>query len=57
MLSEAGIKFDKHAVKGIDPQLFSEYLIASGKERTFSFIFKFITYFIIFVTKNFFAYD
>lgn len=31
MLSEAGIQFDKHAVKGIDPQLFSEYLIASGK--------------------------
>jgi len=30
MLSEAGIKFDQHATKGIDPQLFSEYLIASG---------------------------
>ena len=30
MLSEAGIKFDKHAARGIDPQLFSEYLIASG---------------------------
>lgn len=30
MLSEAGIKFDKHATRGIDPQLFSEYLIASG---------------------------
>jgi len=30
MLSEAGIKFDKHATKGIDYNLFSEYLIASG---------------------------
>lgn len=30
MLSEAGIKFDKHATRGIDPQIFSEYLITSG---------------------------
>lgn len=30
MLSQAGIKFDKHATKGIDPQIFSEYFIASG---------------------------
>jgi len=30
MLSEAGIRFDKHQTQGIDPELFSEYLIASG---------------------------
>ncbi len=30
MLSEAGIRFDKHQTQGIDPQLFSEYLIGSG---------------------------
>jgi len=35
MLSEAGIRFDKHQTQGIDPQLFSEYLIASG---TFFFV-------------------
>jgi len=30
MLSDAGLNFEKHASRGIDPQIFSEYLIASG---------------------------
>jgi len=30
LLSHSGIKFDKHAAKGINPQLFAEYLISSG---------------------------
>jgi CCR4-NOT transcription complex subunit 7/8 len=30
LLSNSGIKFDKHAVKGINPQIFAEYLISSG---------------------------
>jgi len=37
MLSEAGIKFEKHASKGIDPQFFSEYLMASGMLFSFNF--------------------
>jgi len=30
LLSNSGIKFDKHASKGISPQVFAEYLISSG---------------------------
>jgi len=30
LLSNSGIKFDKHATRGINPQIFAEYLISSG---------------------------
>jgi CCR4-NOT transcription complex subunit 7/8 len=30
LLSNSGIKFDKHSAKGINPQIFAEYLISSG---------------------------
>lgn len=30
LLSNSGIKFDKHASRGISPHIFAEYLIASG---------------------------
>jgi len=30
LLSNSGIKFDKHKSRGINPQVFAEYLISSG---------------------------
>ena len=31
LLTTSGIKFEEHAKRGIKPQQFAEYLIASGK--------------------------
>jgi len=49
MLSEAGIKFDRLPTKGIDPQLFSEYFMASGIYFFFSRIQTFVQISILFL--------
>ncbi len=47
LLSNSGIKFDKHKSRGINPHIFAEYLISSGREKPFLF----------FCTKKLFVKD